>query len=68
MNFNRDEKINGNSLFNSENIMKGIEAFRPELCSIEKEKLEIFERDEVAMGCCEGCWSGCIGTCRYNSH
>lgn len=55
-------------LFENNDDIKGIESFDPNLCYLEKNKLTIFAHDEVAMGCCEGCWSGCIGTCRYNSH
>lgn len=55
-------------LFDNNGAIKGIDAFDPDLCSEEKDKLTIFVHDEVAMGCCEGCWSGCIGTCRYNSN
>ena len=55
-------------IFGSDEQLKGIESFDPEKCAIEVKKLDIFENDEVAMGCCEGCWSGCIGSCRYNSH
>lgn len=55
-------------IFDNKDRVKGIECFDPSKCELEKTRLDIFENDEVAMGCCEGCWSGCIGTCRYNSH
>ena len=28
---------------------------------IENNESPKFDKDEVPMGCCEGCWSGCIG-------
>ena len=47
-------------LFDKKKRVKGIESFNPELCEVDK--------DEIAMGCSQGCWSGCIGSCKYNSH
>ena len=41
--------------------LKGIESFNPKACQIEGKKSQKFDKDEVPMGCCEGCWSGCIG-------
>ncbi len=55
-------------LFDKKKRVKGIESFNPELCEVEKEKHEVFDKDELAMGCSQGCWSGCIGSCKYNSH
>lgn len=68
MNLDIDEKIKTLIEENQNKSNGGINAFDPELCSIEKSKLVVFEHDEIAMGCCEGCWSGCIGSCKYNSH
>lgn len=55
-------------LFDKEKRFKGIESFDPSKCEMEKGKKETFEKDDVAMGCSEGCWSGCIGTCRRFQH
>lgn len=55
-------------LFDENEKIKGIESFDPEKCKIEVKKIEKFEDDEVSMGCSEGCWSGCIGTCRRFQH
>ena len=48
-------------LFKSNKELKGIESFNPKACQIEGKKSQKFDKDEVPMGCCEGCWSGCIG-------
>lgn len=48
-------------LFKSNKELKGIESFAPNACQIESKKAQKFDKDEVPMGCCEGCWSGCIG-------
>lgn len=55
-------------LFNTKKQLKGIESFDLEKCLVEKEKNIRFLADDIAMGCCEGCWSDCIGSCKYNSH
>lgn len=55
-------------LFKTKKQLKGIESFDPEKCRVEKEQVIRFKADDIAMGCSEGCWSGCIGSCRYNSH
>ena len=47
---------------------KCIECFDPSQCKMEEKCNSKFEKDEIAMGCSEGCWSGCIGSCKYNSH
>lgn len=46
-------------LFNKK--FKGIESFDPAKCEEERQKHPSFQKGEVPMGCCEGCWSGCIG-------
>lgn len=48
-------------LFKSNKELKGVESFNPKACQIEVKKSQQFDKDEVPMGCCEGCWSGCIG-------
>ncbi len=55
-------------VFNKEQDFQGIEGFNPSLCEMEKKKLDAFEKDDIAMGCSEGCWSGCIGSCRRFQH
>lgn len=51
-------------LFSKDQKKKGIESFNPSKCVVEREKKMDIIDDEVAMGCSEGCWSGCIGSCR----
>ena len=48
-------------LFKSSKELKGIEGFDPKTCQIESKESPKFDTDEVPMGCCEGCWTGCIG-------
>lgn len=55
-------------LFDKEQNFQGIESFDPSQCEMEKKKLDAFDKDEIAMGCSEGCWSGCIGSCRRSQH
>ncbi len=55
-------------LFREDQKAKGIESFDPERCKVEKKRNAEFLKDEVAMGCTDGCWSGCIGSCRRSQH
>lgn len=55
-------------LFKTKKQLKGIESFNPQKCKLEKEKNKQFSFDDVSMGCSEGCWSSCIGSCKYNNH
>lgn len=48
-------------LFKIGNELKGVKNFTPSSCKIENKESRKFDKDEVPMGCCEGCWSGCIG-------
>lgn len=49
-------------LFKDKNNIKGVESFDPEKCQIEKERTMKFEKDNIAMGCSEGCFAGPIWT------
>ena len=55
-------------LFNEKQEITGIDSFDPTKCRMEAEKKMEFEKDDVAMGCSEGCWDGCIGSCRRFQH
>lgn len=55
-------------LFKTKKQLKGIESFNPQKCKLENKKSVEFNNDNVAMGCSEGCWSSCIGTCKINNH
>lgn len=48
-------------LFKTNKELKGIENFTPSMCKNGNIASQKFDKDEVPMGCCEGCWSGCIG-------
>lgn len=48
-------------LFKTKKELKGVESFSSSMCKIENKDSQKFDKDEVPMGCCEGCWSGCIG-------
>ena len=48
-------------IFKTDKKIKGMESFDPTRCKVGNEKEKPFNNDDVAMGCCEGCWSGCIG-------
>lgn len=47
--------------FKTNNELKGVKDFALSDCKINNEGAQKFDKDEVPMGCCEGCWSGCIG-------
>lgn len=47
-----------------EDGMNAIASFDPSLCEVNEGVTNVFEKDDVAMGCSQGCYSGCIGTCR----
>lgn len=48
-------------IFRTDKELKGMESFDPKKCKVEKEKKPDFKKDDIAMGCSEGCWSSCIG-------
>ena len=48
-------------LFKTNSNLKDVSSFDPVKCRMAKEKTQTFDKDEIPMGCCEGCWSGCVG-------
>lgn len=48
-------------LFKTNKELKGVENFTPSKCKIGTKDSQKFDKDEVPMGCSEGCWSSCIG-------
>lgn len=52
-------------LFKKTKGFKGLESFDSSKCKVEKEKIQNFKEDEVAMGCIEGCWSGPIWSVNF---
>lgn len=49
-------------LFEKEKQLKGVESFDPSKCVIKDPSSTTFEKDEVPMGCSEGCFAGPIWT------
>lgn len=55
-------------LLNRAEQLQDFESFDPGQCTMKRAKLVAFPKNNIVSDCSDGCWSGCIGTCRRFQH